>query len=105
MSKQTITRLIDDIDGSEATETIVFSIDGATYEIDLNEAHASALRKSFEEWSSKAAQTGRKRRTRSSSAKPYDARAVRAWAAENGYDVPAKGRIRREVREAYDAAH
>ena len=28
-----------------------------------------------------------------------------AWAKENGYDVPDRGRVSAEVREAYDAAH
>ncbi|WP_405889657.1 Lsr2 family protein [Streptomyces sp. NBC_00133] len=32
-------------------------------------------------------------------------RAVRAWARENGYAVPAKGRIPMHVRHAYDLAH
>ena len=44
MAKQTITQLIDDIDGSEAEETITFAIDGANYEIDLNAKNAAKLR-------------------------------------------------------------
>ena len=36
--------LVDDIDGSEATETVSFGLDGTTYEIDLNDANAAALR-------------------------------------------------------------
>ena len=36
--------LVDDIDGSEATETVVFGLDGTSYEIDLNDEHAAALR-------------------------------------------------------------
>jgi hypothetical protein len=35
----------DDIDGSEAEETIKFDLDGKTYEIDLNKKNAAALRK------------------------------------------------------------
>ena len=31
--------------------------------------------------------------------------AVRAWARDAGLDVPAKGRLRPEIRAAYDAAH
>ena len=47
MAKQTITQLIDDIDGSEAEETITFGIDGASYEIDLNAKNAAKqIRKS-----------------------------------------------------------
>ena len=36
--------LVDDIDGSEATQTVTFGLDGATYEIDLNDDHAAGLR-------------------------------------------------------------
>ena len=36
--------LVDDIDGTDATETVSFGLDGTTYEIDLNDANAAALR-------------------------------------------------------------
>lgn len=36
--------LVDDLDGSEAVETVRFGIDGSTYEIDLSAANAEALR-------------------------------------------------------------
>lgn len=38
------TVLKDDLDGSEATETIAFGLDGKAYEIDLNSEHAEMLR-------------------------------------------------------------
>ena len=37
MAKKTVVLLEDDIDGSEATETLSFALDGSEYEIDLNE--------------------------------------------------------------------
>lgn len=33
-----------------------------------------------------------------------DAKAIRAWAAENGINVPARGRIGAELRATYDDA-
>ena len=36
--------LEDDLDGSEADETVTFALDGVTYEIDLNAKNAAALR-------------------------------------------------------------
>lgn len=39
--------LIDDLDGSTATETVDFAIDGKRYEIDLNRSNAGALRKAI----------------------------------------------------------
>ena len=39
--------LVDDLDGTEATETVAFGLDGTTYEIDLNDANAAALREAL----------------------------------------------------------
>jgi hypothetical protein len=36
--------LEDDLDGSAATETVSFGLDGKTYEIDLNDKNAAKLR-------------------------------------------------------------
>ena len=42
MAQRTQVILVDDIDGSEATQTVTFGIDGVTYEIDLNEDRRAA---------------------------------------------------------------
>lgn len=103
--------LIDDIDGSEATETVVFGLDGTNYEIDLNEDHASALRDALASYVGHArkASSTRRRRSGSSSTASKDsgpsAKEIREWAKSAGYDVPDRGRVSAEVREAYDAAH
>ena len=44
VSQRTITTLIDDIDGSDAEETVIFALDGVTYEIELSPVHADDLR-------------------------------------------------------------
>src|SRR5687767_5451960 len=36
--------LVDDLDGSEASESVSFGLDGTSYEIDLNDANAAQLR-------------------------------------------------------------
>jgi hypothetical protein len=36
--------LVDDLDGSEATESVSFGLDGTSYEIDLSEENAAQLR-------------------------------------------------------------
>ena len=36
--------LVDDLDGSEAAETVSFGLDGTSYEIDLNDKNARGLR-------------------------------------------------------------
>lgn len=42
--------LIDDLDGSAAIETIDFSIDGRSYEIDLNKRNATSMRRAFKRY-------------------------------------------------------
>lgn len=37
--------------------------------------------------------------------KRNDLMIIRAWAKENGYDVSERGRISKEIQDAYDAAH
>jgi hypothetical protein len=52
MAQRTITTLIDDLDGTElkrgSGETIRFGIDGRTYEIDLSDDNAQALREALQ---------------------------------------------------------
>jgi Lsr2 len=50
MAKTVFVKLTDDLDGSEADETIEFSLDGKSFEIDLNKKNAAALRKAFDEY-------------------------------------------------------
>jgi len=44
MAQRVQVQMVDDLDGSEASQTVPFSLDGVTYEIDLSEENASALR-------------------------------------------------------------
>lgn len=103
--------LVDDIDGSEATETVTFGLDGTTYEIDLNDENAGKLREALATYVGHGRKVGagprRGRRTASSAAASGgpSAKEVREWARANGHDVPDRGRVSAEVREAYDAAH
>ena len=107
MAKRVITTLEDDLDGSEAIETINFSIDGTEYEIDLNDAHATELRGALNKYTSVARKTtGRARPAR----KPggiggTDTKAVRAWAIENGIAISSRGRVQADVVARYEAAH
>jgi hypothetical protein len=47
MAKTVIVKLTDDLDGGDADETVHFSLDGKSYEIDLSAANASKLRSAF----------------------------------------------------------
>ena len=39
--------LVDDLDGSEADETVTFGLDGSAYEIELSELNARDLRRAL----------------------------------------------------------
>ncbi|GAA2747744.1 Lsr2 family protein [Terrabacter aerolatus] len=108
--RQTIVSLVDDLDGSDATETVTFGIDGQLYEIDLSASNADHLRSALDDWVAKARRSGDERRTltRSTTVLPAVGESrnalIRAWAAEHGHHAPARGRIPQSVVQAYDAA-
>ncbi|MEW2424551.1 Lsr2 family protein [Streptomyces nigra] len=109
MAQQIVTQLIDDLDGSEASETIVFGLDGKTYEIDLNEKNAAKLRKALESYVDKGRKTGGARGGKrggstQTAASSGDTALIRAWAKENGYEVNDRGRVPAEIKEAYAKA-
>ena len=104
--------LVDDLDGGEAEESVSFSLDGVTYEIDLSAANAEALREAVAPWVGHARRTGgRAARGRAATggrpraAAKADLGDVRSWARENGYQVSDRGRVSAEVMSAYDGAH
>lgn len=108
MAKRVKVLLVDDIDGSEAVETLSFARDGITYEIDLNDSHAAELRAAAQSWTRHARRTGgRKSAGRSSSPSPgsQESSDTRAWARDQGLDVGERRRIASLIREAYTAAH
>ena len=45
-----VVELVDDIDGSPATETIWFALDSVEYSIDLGGRNAEKLRGDMEKW-------------------------------------------------------
>jgi hypothetical protein len=98
--------LVDDLDGSEADETVSFALDGTSYEIDLNEKNAAKLRDALSGYIGHARKvsTTRKRKSSASTSGP-SARELRDWARSNGYEVSDRGRVPAEVREAFEAAH
>lgn len=112
--------LVDDVDGGEAKETVSFALDGVSYEIDVSEKNAGALRDALAPWvgharrvggrssagrSRSASSSGGSGRSRGSSGGRHDLSDVRAWARENGYQVSDRGRVSSEVIAAYEKAH
>lgn len=102
--------LTDDIDGGEADETVQFTLDGISYEIDLSEANAEALREHLAPYVEAARRTGGRSSRRSgqksrATTERVDMSNLRAWAREHGYQISDRGRVSSEVRAAYEAAH
>jgi len=98
--------LVDDLDGSEADETLTFGLDGTTYEIDLNAGNAAALREALSGYVGHARKmTGGARRGRKGAGSSSNTKDVREWARGQGMDVSERGRISADVQKAYDAAH
>ncbi|MDN5920689.1 MAG: Lsr2 family protein [Pseudonocardia sp.] len=109
---QTI-RLVDDLTGVQAEETVSFTLDGTQFEIDLSAGNAGQLRETLAPFlaagrraSPSTGRSGTDRGPHSSNSTEDRAhnQAVRAWARENGYIVSERGRIPREVLSAYDTA-
>src|SRR6478736_2554413 len=100
--------LEDDLDGSEASETVTFGLDGTSYEIDLNDKNAASLRDALATYvghGRKVSGSRRGRRSAATTSGAHSAKEIRDWARSNGHKVPERGRIPGDVREAFEAAH
>jgi nucleoid-associated protein Lsr2 len=117
MARKVQVILSDDLDENQpADETVSFSLDGTSYEIDLSEKNAEELRNAFSRYvqaarkvgrgSGRASGGGRSRATGGGGRMDREqAGAIRDWARKNGHAVSDRGRIPASVVEAYEAAH
>jgi hypothetical protein len=102
-------RLIDDLDGEAADETIEFGIDGKNYEIDLSKDNAGKLRDALAAYVAAARRSGGRRSRSGAGTGPArrpsidreQNQAIREWARKRGMKVSDRGRIPAEVLEAY----
>lgn len=111
MAQKVVTQLLDDLDGSEADETVLFGLDGESYAIDLSTKNAAALRKALDRYrgaarsssTGRASGSGRRSRSKTRGRGDLDPKVVRAWAAEQGHEISTRGRIPTEILELYKA--
>ncbi len=105
MAQRVDVKLVDDLDGSEATDSVAFALDGRQYEIDLSSENAARLRGIVADYVAAARRVGSARKPAgggaSTPAAGPDATAVRQWARENGVTVSERGRVPAHVVEAY----
>jgi hypothetical protein len=110
VAKEVFTRLIDDLDGGEAAETVTFGLDGYSYQIDLSTKNATKLRNALAVFvesgtrvsgrSSTATRGGVRPRVTASAGREQN-QAIREWAQRKGYDVAPRGRIKQEIVDQY----
>jgi hypothetical protein len=113
MAQRVETQLVDDVDGTSATQTVRFALDGREYEIDLNDKNAASLRRALHPYAAAGRRLGSstgtsRRRTLSAGTSGMTSQElanVRGWARSNGYDVSDRGRIKGAIVAAYHAAH
>jgi Lsr2 len=100
-------QLEDDLTGGPADETIQFSLDGRSYEIDLNSRHAAEFRHRLGPFTEHArpVRSQRSRVTRRSAASRERSRQIRLWAEQRGFALSAHGRLPGDVIEQYDREH
>jgi hypothetical protein len=111
MATQTLVQLVDDLDGTASSDvsTVLFSLDGVSYEIDLSEENAERLRGSLSQYVDSARRVGGRLKRGSKagqngSGPSHDAGLIRAWANDNGFGLSGRGRIPSHVVEAYKEA-
>jgi hypothetical protein len=111
MAQKVSVTLVSDLSGDEIKdgkgETVTYSLDGVTYEVDLTSKEADKFRGLFQDHIAVSRKVGgrRGRKSSGSTGSGSDAKAIRAWAKDQGIDVPERGRIPAELREQYDASH
>ena len=112
MEQKVLVQLVDDLDGtsSQDVSTVLFGLDGVSYEIDLSDSNAERLRDSVAEFVDSARRTGGriKRGVRPAqsgkSNNSGEAGQIREWALDNGFELAGRGRIPSHVVEAYKEA-
>ena len=108
MAKVTTVEIVDDIDGSAGAETVSFALDGVSYEVDLSEKNAAALRDALASYIAHGTRVGGRKvragRPSGSAARDRVAE-IRAWARANGHEVSDRGRLPATLVAAYEAAN
>lgn len=96
--KRILTIITDDLDGSEDAEEVEFSVNGTIFRIDLASKNKAAFEAALAPYTSRA-QVVKK------AVVPTRTTRIRSWAKANGYPVQPKGRLPRDLIEAYNRAH
>ncbi|MHD0307207.1 histone-like nucleoid-structuring protein Lsr2 [Rhodococcus erythropolis] len=118
MAEIFIRTFTDDLDGkpidSGFEQRVTFSYQGSDYQIDLRPTNADKLEAAFAPFIQAAQQLGATKKNGATqqpakkavvSRSPEQLQAIRDWANSNGYEVSSRGRIKKEIIEAFDVSH
>jgi hypothetical protein len=95
--------LVDDLDGkSEATDTVLWGLDGEFYELDLSKPNAEKLRTFLDPYKKASRVTAAPRARRSGGNGSYDPQEVRNWATAQGREISDKGPIPTNILADYE---
>lgn len=110
MARTAHVTFVDDLDGSQASETVYFSLGRRYYEIDLSAENARTLRDVLAPFVAAARRSDgdrRPRRTRAGDSPPpasegrKDFAKIRGWARQHGHKIADRGPVPGSVLEAY----
>ncbi|MDP9168329.1 MAG: Lsr2 family protein [Actinomycetota bacterium] len=111
MGKKKTVVLIDDVDGTTASESVEFGIDGQVYSLTLSSANAEALRSTLKGWAEHARRVTPPRRRHLARADPWrkqvtgkERTEIREWCQHNGYVVGSRGPLPFEAVDAFRSA-
>ncbi|MFF8326071.1 Lsr2 family protein [Rhodococcus qingshengii] len=118
MAEIFIRTFTDDLDGkpidSGFEQRVTFSYQGTDYQIDLRPTNADKLEAALAPFIQSAQKVGTAKKNSGTEAatktatphrSPEQLQAIRDWANSNGYEVSSRGRIKKEIVEAFDASH
>lgn len=111
MAQKTVVHLTDDLDGGDADQSITFAYRGKSFALDLSGKNVQDFEEMLTPYMDAARKAGtagsgdtkgRATKGQRSAGKPssgseVDAKAVRAWAEQNGIEVNKRGRISSSV--------
>lgn len=113
MARREIVTLTDDLDGTEGAQTVTFSLEGTTWQVDLGERNREALKNALRPFVNAAREVAadappagagapRAARTELGEA-PADSPDMAGWASAKRVSVPARGESRARLIRAWSA--
>lgn len=109
MAERVIRQLVDDVDGAttDDVQRVTLGWDGGTYEVDLGPEHRAEVEAFLRPYLAAGRRVRTQQRPRagtssaSSSTAAAERQAIRAWATEQGIEVPKRGPLPQSLRDQY----